>query len=51
LRKPTLRKSDYQIDRQIISTEVGGDLAFATSIERNMPLELEIQGEARRSLK
>jgi len=26
LRKPTLRKSDYQIDRQIISTEVGGDL-------------------------
>jgi hypothetical protein len=26
LRRPTFRKSDYQIDRLIISIEVGGDL-------------------------
>jgi hypothetical protein len=45
-------KSDYQIDKQVISTEVGGDLgSIRDELRTNIPPELEIQGEARRSLK
>jgi len=45
-------KSDYQIDKQVISTEVGGDSgSLRDELRTNIPPELEIQGEARRSLK
>lgn len=45
-------KSDYQIDKQVISTEVGGDLgSIRDELRTNIPPELEIQGEARRSVK
>jgi len=45
-------KSDYQIDKQVISTEVGGDFgSLRDELRTNIPPELEIQGEARRSVK
>jgi len=45
-------KTDYQIDKQVISTEVGGDFgSLRDELRTNIPPELEIQGEARRSVK
>ena len=45
-------KTDYQIDKQVISTEVGGDGgSLRDELRYNIPPELEIQGEARRSVK
>ena len=45
-------KSDYQIDKQVISTEVGGDFgSLKDELRDNMPPELEVQGETRRSVK
>jgi hypothetical protein len=45
-------KSDYQIDKQVISTEVGGDGgSLRDELRDNIPPELEIQGELRRSMK
>jgi hypothetical protein len=45
-------KSDYQIDKQVISTEVGGDGgSLRDELRDNLPPELEIQGELRRSVK
>ena len=45
-------KPDYQIDKQVISTEVGGDGgSLRDELRYNIPPELEIQGEARRSVK
>ena len=45
-------KTDYQIDNQVISTEIGGDFgSLRDELRYNLPPELEIQGEARRSVK
>jgi hypothetical protein len=45
-------KTDYQIDKQVISTEVGGDFgSLRDELRTNIPPELEIQGEARVSVK
>ncbi|PWU08028.1 MAG: hypothetical protein C5B51_08635 [Terriglobia bacterium] len=45
-------KTDYQIDKQVISTEVGGDGgSLRDELRYNIPPELEIQGEARRRVK
>ena len=45
-------KSDYQIDKQVISTEVGGDFgSLRDELRTNIPPELEIHGEALRSVK
>jgi hypothetical protein len=45
-------KTDYQIDKQVISTEVGGDFgSLRDELRTNIPPELEVQGETRRSVK
>ena len=45
-------KTDYQIDKQVISTEIGGDGgSLRDEFRYNIPPELEIQGEARKSVK
>jgi hypothetical protein len=45
-------KTDYQIDNQVISTEVGGDFgSLRDELRTNMPPELEVEGEKRRSVK
>ena len=45
-------KSDYQIDPQAISTEVGGDLgSLADSLRTNIPPELQVEGDASRRIK
>lgn len=45
-------KSDYQIDKQVISTEVGGDLgSLRDALRTNIPPELMVEGEKRRSVK
>ena len=45
-------KTDYQIDKQVISTEVGGDGgSLRDELRYNIPPELKIEGEARRSVK
>ena len=45
-------KTDYQIDKQVISTEIGGDFgSLRDELRYNIPPELEIQGEARRTIK
>jgi hypothetical protein len=45
-------KTDYQIDKQVISTEVGGDFgSLRDELRTNIPPELELEGEARRSVK
>src|SRR5438552_17175522 len=45
-------KSDYQIDKQVISTEVGGDFgSLRDELRTNIPPELRIDGEKRRSVK
>src|SRR5262245_61141048 len=44
-------KADYQIDKQVISTEVGGDLgSLRDELRYNIPPELTVEGEARRSV-
>ena len=45
-------KTDYQIDPQVISTEVGGDFgSLRDELRYNIPPELEIKGETRVSVK
>lgn len=45
-------KTDYQIDKQVISTEIGGDGgSLRDELRYNTPPELEVQGESRRSVK
>jgi hypothetical protein len=45
-------KTDYQIDNQVISTEVGGDFgSLRDELRTNLPPELKVQGEQRRSVK
>jgi len=45
-------KTDYQIDNQVISTEVGGDFgSLRDELRTNVPPELKVPGEKRRSVK
>jgi hypothetical protein len=45
-------KTDYQIDKQVISTEIGGDGgSLRDELRYNIPPELEIQGESRKTVK
>jgi len=45
-------KSDYQIDNQVISTEVGGDFgSLRDDLRTNVPPELKVQGEKTRTVK
>lgn len=45
-------KSDYQIDKQTISTEIGGDLgSLRDELRSNVPPQLKVDGELRRSVK
>ena len=45
-------KTDYLIDKQVISTEVGGDFgSLRDELRTNIPPELEIQGERQKSAK
>jgi hypothetical protein len=45
-------KSDYQIDKQTISTEVGGDGgSLRDALRTNIPPELKVEGEKRLSAK
>ena len=45
-------KTDYAIDNQIISTEVGGDMgSTADKLRDNNPPELEVAGEKQRTVK
>jgi hypothetical protein len=45
-------KTDYQIDKQTISTEVGGDGgSLRDELRTNIPPELKVDGEKRRSVK
>ena len=45
-------KSDYQIDKQVISTEVGGDGgSLRDELRTNVPPELKVEGDKRRSVK
>jgi hypothetical protein len=45
-------KSDYQIDKQVISTEVGGDFgSLRDELRTNQPPELAIEGAKQRAVK
>jgi len=45
-------KTDYQIDKQVISTEIGGDGgSLRDELRTNIPPELEVAGGALRSVK
>ncbi len=45
-------KSDYQIDPQVISTEIGGDGGnLRDELRYNVPPELEVSGDSRRTVK
>jgi hypothetical protein len=45
-------KNDYLIDNQVISTEVGGDFgSLRDELRTNIPPELKLDGEKRRSVK
>jgi hypothetical protein len=45
-------KNDYEIDNQVISTEVGGDGgSLRDELRTNIPPELKVEGDARRSVK
>jgi len=45
-------KSDYQIDKQVMSTEIGGDGGnLRDELRYNIPPDLEIQGETQRTIK
>ncbi len=44
-------KADYQIDNQVISTEVGGDFgSLRDELRTNVPPELRVSGDKRRSV-
>jgi hypothetical protein len=45
-------KTDYQIDKQVISTEIGGDNgSLSDALRTNMPPDLKIDGEKTRTAK
>ena len=45
-------KSDYEIDSQVISTEVGGDFgSLRDELRTNVPPELRVEGESPRAVK
>jgi len=45
-------KSDYEIDNQVISTEVGGDFgSLRDELRTNRPPELRVEGEKKRTVK
>jgi hypothetical protein len=45
-------KTDYQIDKQVISTEVGGDFgSLRDELRTNIPPEIKVDGESRRTAK
>ena len=45
-------KSDYQIDKQVISTEIGGDGgSLRDALRYNKPPDLEVGGDKRRSVR
>jgi hypothetical protein len=45
-------KTDYQIDHQVISTEVGGDFgSLRDELRTNIPPDLDVQGPKTRSVK
>jgi len=45
-------KADYQIDKQVISTEVGGDFgSLRDELRYNIPPELEVAGETQRTVR
>jgi hypothetical protein len=45
-------KTDYEINRQVISLEVGGDLGSTRDeLRDNLPPDLDVQGSRRRSVK
>ncbi|MGQ0733347.1 MAG: hypothetical protein ACT4QD_06775 [Acidobacteriota bacterium] len=45
-------KTDYQIDKQVISTEVGGEFgSLRDELRTNLPPELRVEGERRRSVR
>jgi len=45
-------KSDYQIDKQVISTEVGGDFgSLRDELRTNIPPELRVDGQKQRGVK
>jgi hypothetical protein len=45
-------KTDYQIDPQVISTEVGGDFgSLRDELRTNLPPKLEVQGDKRRAVR
>ena len=45
-------KTDYEIDKQVISTEVGGDNgSLADALRTNIPPELTVEGSKARSVK
>jgi len=45
-------KTDYQIDKQVISTEVGGDFgSLRDELRYNVPPALDVEGEKARSVK
>ena len=45
-------KADYQIDAQVISTEVGGDFgSLRDELRTNVPPELRVDGDTRRTVK
>ncbi len=45
-------KTDYQIDKQVISTEIGGDGgSLRDELRYNMPPDLKVEGDKRRSVK
>jgi len=45
-------KTDYQIDNQVISTEVGGDFgSLRDELRTNLPPELRVDGEKKRTVK
>jgi len=45
-------KSDYQIDKQVISTEVGGDFgSLRDELRTNIPPDLKVEGDRNRSVR
>ena len=45
-------KSDYQIDKHVISTEVGGDFgSLRDELRTNVPPEIKVEGDKRRSVR
>ncbi len=45
-------KTDYQIDKHVISTEVGGDFgSLRDALRDNVPPDLQVEGDKRRSVK